>query len=175
MSKRSDRIRKISVIAVLIAMGMILFLVESLLPPLPFNAKIGLANIVTLLAIIMLGYVEAGIVVTVRCLLSGLFSGRVISFVYSLGGGLMSFFVMSLLYQFMFTKISIIGISVVGAFVHVFTQITICILLIDQVNVITLLPYMMLISMTAGAVVGTIVHYIVKLTPAKTLTAYLKH
>lgn len=173
MNRRSEGIRKIAVIAVLIAMGMILFMVESLLPPLPFNAKIGLANIVTLLAIIMLGYIEAGVVVTVRCVLSGLFSGRVIGFVYSLGGGLMAYVIMSLMYQFMFKRVSIIGISAVGAIVHVFTQIIICIVMIDQINVITLLPYMMLISLIAGAVVGTVVYFIIKLTPIKILTSYL--
>lgn len=173
MNRRSVRIKKIAVIAVLIAMGMILFIVESLLPPLPFNAKIGLANIVTLLAIIMLGYIEAGVVVTVRCVLSGLFSGRVISFVYSFFGGLAAYLIMALMYQFMFNRISVIGISVVGAFVHVFTQIAICIIMINQINVITLLPYMTLISMTAGAVVGTVVHFIIRLTPLKVLTSYL--
>ncbi|MCL2752509.1 MAG: Gx transporter family protein [Firmicutes bacterium] len=155
-------------------MALVLFMVEMLIPPLPFNAKIGLANIAAMLALIMLGFPEAFAVVVVKSVLSGLFSGLIMGFAYSIAGGISSLVVMALIYRFLFPRVGVIGISVAGAVVHVFAQVMVGVAIIRQINLITLLPYLVLISVGAGVFVGAVVLFMVKYLPLKVVTQYLK-
>jgi heptaprenyl diphosphate synthase len=167
--RRNKLLFRISRIAVYAAVAAILFMVESLLPPLvPLapGAKIGLSNIVTLLAVITLGYFDAGIVLVVRCLLGAVFGGNWFGLVYSLGGGLSAYIVMCLLYRLAMPKISVTSVSVAGAIVHNAVQIGIAALLIKQINYVLVLPYMLVFSVLAGLLTGAACLLLVKYLPS---------
>lgn len=164
-------------IAVYIALALILGLIEGLIPPLFVfapGAKIGLGNIVTLTAIICLGYFDAGVILIVRCVFGAIFSGNYFGMVYSLGGGASAMLVMSLLYKFFSGKLSILSISIAGAVVHNTVQTFIASLVMSQINYMLLLPFMLIASTLAGIVVGLSVFFIIKYIPAKILLSRKK-
>ena len=68
--------KRIATLSVLCAMGLIMFMVESLFPPLFLpGAKMGLSNIFSLLTLYLLGPVDALIVVVGRTVLGSMFGG----------------------------------------------------------------------------------------------------
>ena len=102
-------------IAFLTSLSLILFLLEGFLPlPLPVpGAKLGLAAIVTLIALRLLPRTrDAAAVLLLRIFLSAFLGGGVAPLLYSLAGGLASFAAMVLLLRY--TQLSLIGISAVG-------------------------------------------------------------
>ena len=92
--------KRLATMALLVAMGIILHRVEALLPlPSPW-IKLGLANIMTLLALVLLGFREALIVTLLRIFLGSIVGGTFLSptFFLSLAGGLAAVLAMSLAY-----------------------------------------------------------------------------
>ena len=89
-------------IALLTALSLILFVLEGFLPlPLPVpGAKLGLAAIVTLIALHLLPARDAALMLTLRILLSSFFGGGVAPMLYSLAGGAASFAAMVLLKKY---------------------------------------------------------------------------
>ncbi|HHY78606.1 MAG TPA: Gx transporter family protein, partial [Clostridiales bacterium] len=94
------RVRKMVLLSILISQALVLHVIERAIPvPVPVpGVKLGLANIISLITIILFGYKEAVVVVTIRTLLGSLFGGGLSSFMYSLAGGLLSTSVMALMY-----------------------------------------------------------------------------
>ena len=87
---------KTAVLGMLCAAALILSYVESLIPffmGIP-GMKLGLANVVTLTAMVLVGRVEAGFVLGVRIVLATAFYGTFISFAFSLCGGALAYVVM---------------------------------------------------------------------------------
>src|SRR5574344_2607749 len=87
-------------LALLVAQSLALFLFEGMLP-LPFlapGAKLGLANLSTLIALYTLPrWQDALLVILVRIALATMFGGGPTILMYSLAGGLLSFAVMLML------------------------------------------------------------------------------
>lgn len=82
-------IRKLTTMAMLTAISMIVFLIEAQIP-LPIaipGVKLGIANVITLFAIWTLGRREAGAILMVRIVLGNLIIGNVMGMLYSLGAG----------------------------------------------------------------------------------------
>lgn len=85
-------------IALLAAQATVISLVEGMLPNLLAfapGAKIGLANMVTLVAIFSLSFKDSFKVVTMRLLLTSLLGGTLSTFMYSFAGSYLSFLVCS--------------------------------------------------------------------------------
>ena len=164
---RNKFLLRIARISVFSAAALVMHYLESLLPPLLAFApgsKMGLSNIITLAAIIFLGYFDAFVVLVIRCVLASLF-GNVFGLVYSLGGGVCAFIVMSLLYRFLCPKISLVAISVSGAVAHNVVQTLIAAAIVRQINLIIILPMMLAASIIAGVFVGIVVYFLVKYLP----------
>lgn len=85
--------------AMLTAASLIIFIVEAQLPPLlPIpGVKLGLANLITLTAMVILGRREAGAILLCRIVLGSVFAGGVSGLLFSIAGGLLSYLVMCLL------------------------------------------------------------------------------
>ncbi|HEY8423610.1 MAG TPA: Gx transporter family protein [Clostridia bacterium] len=164
---RNKFLLRLARISVFTAAALVMHYLESLLPPLLAFApgsKMGLSNIITLSAIIFLGYIDAFTILVIRCVLGSLF-GNVFGLVYSLGGGVCAFIVMSLMYKFLCPKISIVGISVSGAVVHNIIQTLIAAAIVRQINLVIILPAMLIASIIAGVFVGFVVYFLVKYLP----------
>ncbi len=148
--------KRLAVIAVMVSQAMILSLVESMLPipPIVTGMKLGLANIVTLLAIIFLGYGDALTVVIIRCILSSFFSGGLIFFLFSISGGVLSVLVMALLYKKMSKALSLTGISIAGALAHNTGQVLIACIVMKTAAVLGYMPLLLGASVVMGCFTG---------------------
>ena len=152
--------RNITTIAMLITIALILSYVETLLPVIPIpGAKMGLSNIITLLALYTFGFPTALLILTVRATISSLLFSSVLSLAYSLAGGILSLVIMYLLKKFFGEKLSLMAISIVGAITHNLGQLLIAILILETQSLASLLPWLIIIAIPAGIIVGLCVKY----------------
>ncbi len=147
---------RISYVGMLVALGLVLQIVESALPPLlPVpGAKLGLANLATLVALLLLGPAEAFEVTAIRCLLGGLLRGSIVGLMMSFAGGMAATAVMCILYTLPGQLFSINGISIAGAVTHNATQLAVAMLLVRFTGLINYLPWLLLIAIPTGLFIG---------------------
>lgn len=151
--------KKISKISILLSISVVLSLVESFIPI--FNGlvpgiKLGLANIVIVFSLYYLSFKDAIYITILRVILmgilrTGLFS---ISFFFSISGALLS--IISMYIAKKITKLSIVGISIIGSIFHSVGQILIAILFLNNINIIYYLPILLISSVITGFIVGVI-------------------
>jgi heptaprenyl diphosphate synthase len=113
--------RSVSRLAIFVAVATVLQIAESLVPkPLPW-LRLGLANAVTLLVLIRWSVAAAAVVTVVRLGLGGLVLGTLGSpaFLLSTAGALAALAVMALAVRAAMPPLSPLGVSVLGAAVHV--------------------------------------------------------
>ena len=148
--------RRVTNLALLVSIGLVLSVIESTFPPLlPVpGAKLGLANIATVIALYLFGPGMALEVTVLRCLIGGFLRGSVIGLFLSLSGGLASTLVMIALYVLIDRYISVIGVSVAGAATHNAAQLAAAYLLVRNVALFYYLPYLILVSVPTGLFVG---------------------
>lgn len=146
--------KKIAMLSLYTALALIIFMVESALPalaPLPF-AKIGLANIITLVVLVYYSPKDAALVLFMRVFLSSLFMGQMVYFWYSLMGGFFCFLAEWLINSLLKGKYVYIT-SVFGAVGHNSGQILVAVLLMGK-GVLPYFPYMLIIGIVAGIFTG---------------------
>ncbi len=97
VNRHPEPSRQVGYVGLLVAIGLVLQLVESSLPPLlPIpGAKLGLANLATVIALFFLGPVEALEVTVLRTILGGLLRGSLIGLALGMSGGLAAWCVMT--------------------------------------------------------------------------------
>ncbi len=148
-------------LALLVAGAIVLHIVEAILPTsLLFpGARLGLANIITLFALINYGFKGSLEVLLLRIVLSSLLSGTFLTttFFLSLSGGLLSLTTMGVAYYLLQVEFSIIGISILGAAFHNLGQILTAYFLIENWRILLYLPYLLLISLPTGLFIGIVV------------------
>lgn len=156
--------KKIINISMLLAISVVLSIIESFIPifsGIIVGVKLGLANIVIIYVLYKYGFKEALYITILRVILvgllrTGLFS---ITFIFSISGAILSIIMMSL---FKLTKLSIIGVSIIGSISHVIGQILIAIIILNIPNLIYYLPYLLLFSCITGVIIGIISKEIIK-------------
>ena len=121
---REKKAINIALYGLLIALAMVLSFVETLIPiPIPVpGVKLGLANLVTVVGLYLIGIPGTIAVTLIRIVLVGLSFGNPYSMIYGLSGSFLSLFVMAILKKT--GKLSQIGISVLGGIAHNIGQIT---------------------------------------------------
>ncbi|SFB33044.1 heptaprenyl diphosphate synthase [Acetitomaculum ruminis DSM 5522] len=148
--------KKNALIGMLIALAFIFSYIESLIP---FNfgvpgIKLGLANIVVLTALYVLGVKEAFILSIIRIILTGLTFTSLAAMLYSLAGGLLSFLLMMIAKKT--DKFSIMGVSVLGGIGHNTGQIIMAILVLNTAGLIYYLPLLIISGLVTGTIIGII-------------------
>lgn len=152
------RVRRLTLDAVLIALALVLSIVERWIPlelivPVP-GIKLGLANIVTLFALLRLTPLDAVAILVTRSVILGLITGPTTLF-FSLGGGTLALLVMWLLGRWEGRAFSLIGLSVAGAAAHNFGQILVAVVLLAEPLLLQMyLPPLLLTSIVTGALTG---------------------
>ena len=146
--------RRITRIALLTALSLILFVLEGFLPlPLPVpGAKLGLAAIVTLIALHLLPTRDAGLMLTLRILLASTLGGGVAPMLYSLAGGAASFTAMVLLKKY--TQLSIVGISAAGGFLHNMAQLLVAAAVMQTPVLFSYAPVLGFVGILTGIGIG---------------------
>ena len=158
--------KKIAVLALFTALGLIVFIIENQFPPLIVpGAKMGLANIFSLSALILYGPMEGFIVVAVRTILGSLFAGNISMIMYSFTGGMVSLAVSAALMYLVYPRISVMAVSIAAAVVHNIVQTTVFVLISNTPEIYFHLPFLALIGILSGAIVGAVVSIIFKKIP----------
>ena len=125
--------------------------------PLPIpGIKLGLANIITLLAIVFLNFRYVLNVVIIRCIVVAVLTRGVLTLAFSLSGGILSAIVMAVMYKKFSGLFSIKGISIAGAIVHNSTQIAVAAMLLGQVVIFYYLPVLLVSAVVTGYITGSI-------------------
>ncbi|MBF4694787.1 Gx transporter family protein [Fusibacter ferrireducens] len=156
--------RKLVLISVLVAQGMVLGYIEKMLP-IPFivpGAKLGLANIITLTAIYFLNFKESSAVVLLRVFLTAATFGSLSSFLYSLSGGVLSLIAMAGLLKVFKDELSLISISIIGSISHNMGQLIVAAIIIHNVLILTYLPFLLIIAIPTGIFVGIVARALIQ-------------
>lgn len=150
------KVNKLTRCAVLTALALALSVAEGLVPltilfPLP-GLRLGLANLVTVYALVSLGGGEALLILLARCLLGALLGGNLSSLAFSLTGGLLAFAVEWLLLRC--PLLSVFGVCMAGAAGHNTGQILAAMVLMKTAAPLIYLPALLLASAVTGAFTG---------------------
>ncbi|MCD8294208.1 MAG: Gx transporter family protein [Clostridia bacterium] len=157
MSHEKPAAKKIAVVAILTALSLVCFLLENLLPPIIIpGAKLGLANIFSLAALLMYTPVEAFVVVVIRTVFGALFAGNFSAVLYSFTGGVISMAVSSILIYLVYPRISIMAVSIAAAVAHNITQCAVFAGLSGSVLMFGYMPVLAAVGILSGAVIGAI-------------------
>lgn len=162
-------IRNLTTTAILVALASVLHALEALIP-LPYvvpGAKLGLANIVALYAVMTMGLGQALSVSLLRTLLGGLLTGTFLNFGHylSTAGAVASTLVMYALSRVSKPRISVIGVSVAGSFTHNLAQLALAALLLQQAGVLFYLPYLLFFAVPTGIFVGLLAARVIAAYP----------
>ncbi len=147
--------RKLTLLALLSAIALTIFMVEAQLPalvPVP-GIKLGLANIVTVFTVFALGPGEGAAVLAVRIFLGAVFAGNFSTIFYSSAGGLCAIGVTILLRRIL-TKKQLWVAGCLGAVAHSLGQMAMAIALTGTPSLAVYLPVMIAASIVTGAFTG---------------------
>lgn len=158
------RLNKLIFLSLLVSTGLALSVLELSIPiPLPIpGAKLGLSNMVVLITIILFGFEEGLTVAGLKSILLMLVTGSVSGFLYSFSGAILSSIVMYLSYRYLSRVFSLIGVSILGALAHNFAQVTVAVIILNNLRVYTYGPLLMIMSLFSGYFVGLSSKYIIK-------------
>lgn len=157
-------LKEIMQMSMLISLGITLQIAESFIA-VPFflpGVKLGLANIVTIIALYVFGMKEALKIGFMRIFLASILrNGLGINFLFSLSGMIFSLLVSGVLKKF--GKMSVSGVSMAGANFHVTAQIiTASFIYRTDLLYISYLPYMLLITLITGLITGYLADRVLK-------------
>lgn len=157
-----DRTRRLAMAALLAALALIFSYVESMVPsPVAIpGVKLGVANLVVLLALYQLDFKYAFAINMVRIVVSGLLFSGVFGILYSLAGGMLSLVVMWTLKKS--RLFSIVGVSMAGGVAHNIGQILVASAVVADIKMFAYLPVLMFSGIISGILIGFICHYVMR-------------
>lgn len=158
--------KKLVRLSLMLTLGLILGLLESILPPLPVpGIKLGLANIVNVVVLYSDGFVESLLLSLARVMILSIFLGSLfsITFYISLSGALASVTGMSLAYNLSGRDLSPVSLSSFGAFMHISAQLLMVSILMHTRDVLYLFPLLSVLGVITGVITGVASSYILKL------------
>ena len=149
------KIKKLTAMALLSAVALIIFIVEAQIPlPVPIpGIKLGLSNIVTVYGVYALGPGGAAMILFVRIFLGAVFAGNFSTILYSAAGGYLALLVTVLLCRVLSGK-QIWVAGVLGAVAHSIGQMIAAIFIAGTPSLAIYLPVMVLCSVVSGLFTG---------------------
>lgn len=160
-----SRLRRIIFIALLVAQGVIIGLIENMIPyPFAFapGAKLGLANLITIIALFTMPKRESFMLLWMRLILTTLLGGSISTFLYSMSGALLSYGGMLLVKQLGPKRVSIIGISATGGFMHNVGQLVTASWIARSWTVMLYLPILSFLGILSGIAIGISANYLLQ-------------
>ncbi|MGI5935438.1 MAG: Gx transporter family protein [Oscillospiraceae bacterium] len=156
-------IRRLTLMATLAAAALTIFVAESQIPPvvpLP-GIKLGLANIITLVAMSILSRRDAGLILAVRIILGSIFTGSVSSLIFSLAGGVLAFAVMAAVIG-LFPEKLIWVVSTLGAIGHNTGQLIAAVFVTGTPGILIYAPALLASSIITGVFTGLASMYLIR-------------
>lgn len=147
--------RKTTLLALLCAIALTIFMVEAQIPalvPIP-GIKLGLANIVTVFTVFTIGSKEAAAVLFVRIFLGAVFAGNFSTIFYSAAGGACAIGVTVLLKRIL-TRKQLWVAGTLGAIAHSIGQMAMAIAITATPGLAVYLPVMIVVSILTGTFTG---------------------
>ncbi len=147
--------KKVAYTAVLTALAAVAGYIEMLMPVNIFGipgVKLGLANIVSLVALFILGIPFAYLITVIRVILLGVMFGNMYSVLFGLCGGVLSMSVMILLKRTgLFTMT---GLSAAGGAAHNLGQLFVAFVTLNGLKLKYYIPVLILAGTICGCIVG---------------------
>ncbi|MDW7740016.1 MAG: Gx transporter family protein [Bacillota bacterium] len=165
-----NRLTYLIYLALLITFAVVIHTIEAALPlPMPVpGVRLGLANIITLLTLVLFGLRSGLLVSIIRTILGSLFVGGLFGFGFwlSITAGVTSCLAMALVLTFQKKGlISLLSVSVIGAAVHNITQLTLAsIIIANMVLLRGYYPLLLLLSVPTGIFTGLAAFYLEGIT-----------
>ncbi len=154
--------KKIAMTGVFIALALILSYLESLVPisvAVP-GIKLGLANLVTIVALYKLGIKQTIIISIGRIFLSGILFGNMMIIIYSLAGAGLSILVMIIVKSIKLFTVT--GVSICGAVSHNLGQIIVAVIVLENANIMYYMAVLAIAGAFFGAIIGLLAGNIIK-------------
>ena len=147
--------KNVALFGLMVALAFTFSYLESLIPlnlGIP-GVKLGLANLVVVVALYTMKPGEAFFIAVIRIILASLTFGNAYSLAYSLCGGVLSFAVMLFAKK---TKLSTIGVSMLGGIFHNVGQIIVAAIVMRTVQIVYYLPVLLIAGMVTGLLLGVL-------------------
>lgn len=146
---------RLIVLGLFVAQSLVLYIIEGMLP-VPFiapGAKLGLANLITVIALYSLKRKQdVALILILRILLSTAFGGGINAFFYSLSGASLSFVAMVLLMKS--HHFSLIGVSAAGGIFHNLGQVIVAAMVVQNMKIMLYLPILSVAGVGTGILIG---------------------
>ena len=155
--------RRLALMALLTAIALTIFVVEAQIPaPVPIpGVKLGLANIITLITMRLLGKREAGAVLLVRVLMGAMFAGSPSTLLFSAAGGALAYLLMCLLAE-RFGPDRLWIVSALAGIAHNAGQLLACALVVKTPGVFAYAPVLAASGVITGVFTGLAAQYLLK-------------
>ena len=153
--------RKLTLMALLTAIALTIFMIEAQLPalvPIP-GVKLGLANIITVFAVFAIGSRDAAAILFVRIFLGAVFAGNFSTIFYSGAGGLCAILVTIGLRKIL-TEKQLWVAGTLGAIAHSIGQMAMAVLFTGTPGLFVYLPMMIVCSIITGAFTGLCAQFV---------------
>lgn len=153
-ASRKSSAQFVARVALLAALALIFSYVEAIIPYNPGipGIKLGISNIVTVIALYKFGWKDAAAVSVIRIVIAGLLFTGVFGMLYSLAGALVSFAGMVILKKT--NLFSVIGVSMAGGVLHNLGQLLVAAALIEDLRMFFYFPVLLFSGIAAGILVG---------------------
>ncbi|KRM71481.1 Gx transporter family protein [Lacticaseibacillus brantae] len=163
MNAQQSRTRQYIYIALLCAQGVIIGLLERMIPfPFAFapGAKLGLANLITIVSLFTMSVSDSFFLMVLRLLITTLLGGTLSTFLYSSAGASLSWLGMLLIMQLGEKRVSMIGISAAGGILHNVGQLIVASLIAQSWTVMLYLPVLAFMGILSGIAVGIAANFL---------------
>lgn len=149
-------------IALMASLALIFSYVEAIIPYNPGipGVKLGIANIVTVIALYKYGWKDAAAVSVIRIVIAGFLFNGIFGMLYALAGAFASFVGMAMLKK---TKIfSVVGVSMAGGVLHNLGQLLVAAALIEDLRMFFYFPVLLFSGIVSGIAIGIAATMILK-------------
>ena len=148
--------RKIATYGMMVALALIMSYIEAQIPAFVAvpGMKLGLTNIVVVVALYLIGPKSAMFINVIRIILVSLLFGNTMSFDFSIAGGMISTVVMLFLKKI--DRFGVIGVSAAGGISHNIGQILVAMVLLHTSAIAWYLPILWISGIVSGIVIGVI-------------------
>ena len=154
--------KRLTELALLTTVALIIFVIELRIPslvPIP-GVKLGLANLVTIIALQRLDLKSTIVISVGRIILSNVLFGNMAVLLYSLAGAACSILIMTL-----FKKcrvFGLVGISVAGAVFHNLGQILVAVCVMENIRIFYYMFVLLVTGTVAGVAIGLLASFLLK-------------
>ena len=146
--------KRIANISMLIALAIIFSYVEVLIPisiGIP-GIKMGLANIVIVIALYSLNLGDVWMISIIRIFIIGIMFGNFMSIAYSLSGAVVSLTIMAIIKKS--NILGIMGTSIIGGVSHNIAQLLVAMFVVSNKVVLYYMPVLIIAGVITGAMIG---------------------